>query len=317
MRWVKVHVTLRHHRLLRRCSVTARYLFRVCLEILGDYEQGDALALRGPQGPIPMTVAEIAEEAGLKGREGVSALRELVSIGLIGERDPETYFVPRFIEKTASTSTERVRRFRDKQKRVTETQGNANETLVTKRVEVEREEDIDTSLRSVGARATGETGLTETTTPVKAAAESPALQFARWFAQEGLRRLAIPPHVVMDEFAWAYKQVTPAEQLLESYSLDECQRRAIRLMEAVRNKKIRRGCNIQSLADCWDWSMIDTERPIVRETSSPQSPGPVQNAAPYKELPPAPAQPALTDEQREENLRRVRELTQRLTGTAS
>lgn len=102
--------------------------------------------MRGPNGPIPMTVAEIAIEAGLSGRRCAYALGELIDIGLLELQQPECYFIPKFTEKT-ETSTERVRKHR--MKRVSETLETRFGNGDLKQTEVEEEIEKVTSLPTV------------------------------------------------------------------------------------------------------------------------------------------------------------------------
>jgi hypothetical protein len=254
LRWVKVHVTLRHHRLLRRCSVTARYLFRICLEIVGDFEQGDALAMRGPKGPVPMTASEIAEEAGIKERECAFALGELMECGLIDLRQPDCYFVPKFIEKTA-TSTDRVRKHRMKRdetvsethdETVSETRRNGLSNAVSKRTEVEEEKEIDTPLPAVGESH---------------ARRSDAWEFGIWVFERGLEYGLVADHV---DLAYAGSiEVEIAEKLLKTYGRKRCEAVAMRFITQSAERKAQgkgvRRFSIATLADMW--SMFESDRP--------------------------------------------------------
>lgn len=71
--------------------------------------------MRGLGGPVPMTVTEIAHEAGVQwsARQATFALGELMEIGLIELRHPQCYLVPRFTEKTKMTGAERMQQLRD------------------------------------------------------------------------------------------------------------------------------------------------------------------------------------------------------------
>lgn len=110
MQWFKDHTSLRHNKKYRRLSDRARQAFDNAMRAAAEYEQGDSLAT--DLGPLDED--ELAYDLIVKPKYLNVVLSELESSGFF-VRDGNVWRIAKFEEKTG-TSTERVRRHRQKKR---------------------------------------------------------------------------------------------------------------------------------------------------------------------------------------------------------
>lgn len=179
MKWLKLHVGLRHNKEFLRLSLAAKVAFFGALMAAADYEQNGALLLRSG----PLTASELATDLFLSREKAALAVRELIHAGFLSEGENGVLSVAKWDEKTASKATLRVRKHREKQRLETLHEAlheTLNETLpVTRRgnVEEEGEEDIPSTPVDKSTSVLGPKGSTEATdttwvAPLKVAAQA-------------------------------------------------------------------------------------------------------------------------------------------------
>lgn len=137
MRWVKLHVAALRHPVFHRLHSDARWTFVACIGLAGECDAKGVLELRGAG---PMTIDEIARVTGLPRKSQERALKDVIAIGWMSQTKEGAFVVERFEEKAADVSTDRVKRFRQRQGSVPETFQERSRNAVD--VEEDVEEDV-------------------------------------------------------------------------------------------------------------------------------------------------------------------------------
>lgn len=163
MKWVKLHVTLRHNRAFRGLSVNAKVAFICGLMAAADYDMNGSLHLR----QRALTEAELAEDLMLTPRASRLAILELVNMGFLVKRPDGVLEIDKWAEKCGEESfkeTNRLRQQRHRERRHLETLAVAVEDVtsvtprnVTRHVTVSRDNvtDIEEEVDNPKANALG------------------------------------------------------------------------------------------------------------------------------------------------------------------
>jgi hypothetical protein len=273
--FVRVNTSIRSNLRLSRVSHLARLVWLISLCLAEDLTcAGARLGYLEHVDLGPLTLAEIGKTLDLPVTPKIAA--ELIAVDL-WRMDGDCFTVPRFKEQTTPkdpASAERVRRYRERKAPTKPAPSpdsahktapcNGDVTVDVTPLHVPRNDVRNAPVTALRREREERDHLTVIPPSPPEGGEGivSGLDFTRWFLQEGLDAGVIPGHIGLDLTAAALREdLDAATALLASYGLDECQRRADRLIAAKGNRKIRRPASIAALAQLWDSDLIAPDTP--------------------------------------------------------
>lgn len=183
-----------------------------------------------------MTEDELAHDLMLTKRQTASTVRELLRAGFFTQRADGVLCIAKFKEKTESSSAERVRQHRERQRLQTLSDAVTDTVTVTRysnnhhvTLEEEREKETEIETLRVSTR--------EVVTGASAVIEADTL--SDYLLEVGVSMGVVGEHRKLDVNAWRHNNREAASKLVASYGLDACKTRAIAMFEACKAGKLR------------------------------------------------------------------------------